>query len=91
MPPQDHFSFYKDATLNGGTYKQRYFLCTQYWKPHKGPIFFYAGNEADVELYLTHTGLMWENAEEFGALLLFAEHRCVSCGDDIRIRRLLAR
>lgn len=26
--------------------------------------------------YLNHTGFMFENAEEFGALLIFAEHRC---------------
>ncbi|KAL4110809.1 hypothetical protein PRIC1_002496 [Phytophthora ramorum] len=38
-------------------------------------MFFYVGNEADVELYLNHTGLMWENAGEFGAMLVFAEHR----------------
>ena len=25
--------------------------------------------------YLNNTGLMWESAEEFGALLIFAEHR----------------
>ena len=25
--------------------------------------------------YLEHTGLMWESAEAFGALLVFAEHR----------------
>ena len=37
-----------------------------------------AGNEADVTLYLEHTGLMWENAEAFGALLVFAEHRHAS-------------
>jgi len=28
-----------------------------------------------VELYVNHTGLMWEAAPEFGALLVFAEHR----------------
>jgi lysosomal Pro-X carboxypeptidase len=33
------------------------------------------GNEADVELYVDHTGLMWENAEQFGAAIVFAEHR----------------
>ena len=40
-----------------------------------GPIFFYFGNEDNVELYVNHTGLMWESAEEFGAALVFAEHR----------------
>ncbi|KAI9905598.1 hypothetical protein PsorP6_013496 [Peronosclerospora sorghi] len=36
---------------------------------------FLNGNEADVTLYLNHTGLMWENAGAFNALLVFAEHR----------------
>eukprot|EP00903_Cladosiphon_okamuranus_P013794 g12837.t1 len=40
-----------------------------------GPIFFYAGNEADVSLYVEASGLMWENAPDFKALLVFAEHR----------------
>ncbi|KXZ53845.1 hypothetical protein GPECTOR_6g763 [Gonium pectorale] len=39
------------------------------------PIFFYLGNEADVTLYLNNTGLMWESAPDFGAMLVFAEHR----------------
>ena len=30
---------------------------------------------AQVLLYLNATGLMWENAAEFGAMLIFAEHR----------------
>ncbi|KAF0769049.1 hypothetical protein AaE_002727, partial [Aphanomyces astaci] len=58
------------------TYSQRYFVCDEFWQQSSaGPIFFYVGNEADVELYLNHTGLMWEHAREFGALLVFAEHR----------------
>ena len=70
----------------------RYFVHDAWWKPG-GPIFFYAGNEANVELYVNNTGLMWESAERFGAALLFAEHRywgesCpfspgASCGDDM--------
>ena len=39
------------------------------------PIFFYTGNEANVELYLNATGIMWESAQQFKAILVFAEHR----------------
>lgn len=76
----DHFSW--DILPGGKTsFKQRYFVCT----PKSGAdsikhikdtvIFFYFGNEDDVELYVNHTGLMWESAEEFDAVLIFAEHR----------------
>ncbi len=62
-----------------GTFSLRYFLCDAHWRATPdgapGPVFFYAGNEADVELYVNHTGLMWESAPEAGALLVFAEHR----------------
>lgn len=76
----DHFSWVPppDGKL---TYKQRFYVCDKYWHKsaasvtEKGPIFFYVGNEADVTLYLNNTGLMWESAAEFGALLVFAEHR----------------
>eukprot|EP00879_Flechtneria_rotunda_P011348 GHRR01011853.1.p1 GENE.GHRR01011853.1~~GHRR01011853.1.p1 ORF type:complete len:158 (+),score=7.57 GHRR01011853.1:52-525(+) len=75
----DHFTWVK-PTNTTGYFRQRVFICDENWGPAPngalGPIFLYLGNEADVTLYLNHTGLMWENAPEFGALLVFAEHRC---------------
>lgn len=80
----DHFNWngVNVQTPDQTTFKQRYFVNTQYWRnttvngtTRRGPIFFYFGNEDNVELYVNHTGLMWESAEEFGAALVFAEHR----------------
>eukprot|EP00659_Diplonema_papillatum_P020634 gene20634-31790_t len=69
----DNFNYNPDTY--GSTFKQRVFVCGED-KWHAGaPIFFYCGNEADVTLYLEHTGLMWENQADFGAVLIFAEHR----------------
>lgn len=59
--------------LNIKKYIQHHLLLSRLQVP--GPIFFYFGNEDNVELYVNHTGLMWESAEEFGAALVFAEHR----------------
>jgi lysosomal Pro-X carboxypeptidase len=67
---KDHFAFHADQA----TFKHRVLYNLEYHKPN-GPIFFYLGNEANVELYVDHTGLMWENAGKFGAALVFAEHR----------------
>jgi len=66
----DHFSF-----ISQEIYPQRYLINTTYWKRNGGPIFFYAGNEGDIELFAQNTGFMWDIAPEFNAMLLFAEHR----------------
>lgn len=71
----DHFSRNIKEDGVAEKYQQRYFVCDQDWKLKDGPMFFYVGNEANVELYLNHSGLMWENSKEFGAMLVFAEHR----------------
>lgn len=75
----DHFAWLPAApnASSPATYKQRYLLNDQFWDPTNlnAPVFFYTGNEGDVTLYANHTGLMWENAEEFSALIVFAEHR----------------
>lgn len=70
----DHFSWESPSPGNVTSFAQRYMVHDAFWHAG-GPIFFYTGNEADVELYANNTGLMWENAEEFGALVVFAEHR----------------
>ena len=64
----DHFTWSK------GQYQQRYFVYDKWFEPG-GPIFFYNGNEANVELFANWTGLMWENGQQMKALLVFAEHR----------------
>lgn len=66
----DHFNFV------GADQKflQRYLVNKQFWKAG-GPIFFYTGNEGDIEWFCNNTGFMWDIAPEFNAMLVFAEHR----------------
>ena len=70
VQPLDHFT----NTTTTQTFSQRYFWNDTFFTPN-GPILYYTGNEADVTLYVNATGLMWENAQELGALLVFGEHR----------------
>ncbi|XP_077864625.1 dipeptidyl peptidase 2-like, partial [Saccoglossus kowalevskii] len=46
-----------------------------YWSPGVGPIFFYTGNEGPITAFADNTGLMFDIAPQFKALLIFAEHR----------------
>ncbi|KAF4710180.1 hypothetical protein FOZ62_031133, partial [Perkinsus olseni] len=86
---RDHFSFGKDSDPGEfdqrnvleatGEYhsqpaRRRYFTFADFYRPG-GPLFFYVGNEGPVEIYVNHTGLMWELGSDLGALLVFAEHR----------------
>ncbi|CAF0763913.1 unnamed protein product [Adineta ricciae] len=65
----DHFGF-----VNTDTYDQRYTLNTDYWESGR-PIFFYAGNEGDIDLFCDNTGFMWDIAPLFNAMVVFGEHR----------------
>ncbi|KAG0423992.1 hypothetical protein HPB47_000247 [Ixodes persulcatus] len=68
----DHFGY-----ANNDTFQIRYLLADQYWDHDGGPIFFYTGGEGNIEAFAnkSYSGLMWEWAPEFKALLIFAEHR----------------
>ncbi|XP_048489351.1 lysosomal Pro-X carboxypeptidase [Plutella xylostella] len=68
--PLDHFSFQRTET-----FKIKYLVNDTYWDSGNGPIFFYTGNEGQIEVFTQHTGFMWDIAREFNAKLVFAEHR----------------
>lgn len=71
--PLDHFSFVNSSA----TFKQRVLINQAYFDPKRsaGPIFLYTGNEGDIEAFAANSGFMWDIAPDFGALLVFAEHR----------------
>ena len=76
----DHFGY--DAAA-AGTYAQRYFTYEAFATDPRNPrvVFFYAGNEDNIELYVNNTGLMWELGRKMGAVLIFAEHRYFGTSD----------
>ncbi|KAL1455741.1 hypothetical protein WDU94_009811, partial [Cyamophila willieti] len=62
---------------NNQTFKLKYLYNDKHWdkKNYNSPIFFYCGNEGAVEVFTENTGFLWESAERFKALIIFAEHR----------------
>ena len=67
----DHFN----ANGESKTYDMRYLINVKHAKKN-GPIFFYAGNEGNVWTFYNNTGFMVNAlAEEFGAHVVFTEHR----------------
>eukprot|EP01120_Amphizonella_sp_Union-15-10_P008998 TRINITY_DN3325_c0_g2_i1.p1 TRINITY_DN3325_c0_g2~~TRINITY_DN3325_c0_g2_i1.p1 ORF type:complete len:481 (+),score=63.13 TRINITY_DN3325_c0_g2_i1:20-1462(+) len=68
----DHFNFQTQPQ----TFSQRYLVWDKVWnKQANGPIFFYTGNEGDIVSFWDNTGFVFDIAPEFGALVVFAEHR----------------
>ena len=43
------------------------------WAGLGGPIFFYCGNEGDIAWFAANSGLVWDAAPCFSALVVFAE------------------
>lgn len=67
----DHYNFRPTTVPH---YSMRYVMNKEHWKKG-GPVFFYTGNEADIFQFVNNSGFMFETAQEFGALVVFAEHR----------------
>ncbi|XP_064476309.1 lysosomal Pro-X carboxypeptidase-like [Ornithodoros turicata] len=66
----DHFSFSKRDV-----FRQRYLVYDKHWNRKGGPIFFYTGNEMNIEVAANQMGVMYNWAPDFKAMLVFAEHR----------------
>ena len=67
--PLDHFNW--NPAPNGQVnYNERYFVCGgQYWKPNN-TIWFYTGNEADVELYINEEERTIDYKYEYNIMML---------------------
>ncbi|EDW04971.1 lysosomal Pro-X carboxypeptidase [Drosophila grimshawi] len=69
--PLDHFSF-----LSNASFSIRYLYNESYAdKSNPKSIFFYTGNEGDIEWFAKNSGFVWELAEKERAIVVFAEHR----------------
>jgi len=65
----DHFN-----SAEVRTFHQKVLFVDKYYSKG-GPIFLYAGNEGAIEQFYYNTGLVFDWAPEFRALVLFPEHR----------------
>jgi len=66
----DHFRFDDDRK-----FLQRYLVSDVFWTSPSAPIFYYTGNEGNIELFANNTKGMINLARDFGALVVFGEHR----------------
>ena len=82
IQPLNHFDLPRNIS---GNYRQRYCYYSGFATSREisvdgkvenaAPVFLYVGNESPIETYINHTGLMWELAPKFGAIVVFLEHR----------------
>ena len=78
----DHFNF-RPPPHGNNTFPLRYFISEEFVEeplsrsssPSSHPCFFYAGNEADITVFIENSGFIFETAREMHALVVFAEHR----------------
>ncbi|KAM7263526.1 hypothetical protein ACFE04_001209 [Oxalis oulophora] len=69
----DHFNFKPESYA---TFKQRYVVKTDCWGVGKhSPILVYLGEESAIDGDLENIGFLTENAPNFGALVVYIEHR----------------
>ncbi|KAF7632555.1 hypothetical protein Mgra_00008070 [Meloidogyne graminicola] len=68
----DHFSY-----SNSRTFKIRYLINTEHFNKKDAPIFYCMGDEGfgSAESDATKLGFLWEITPEFGAALVFVDHR----------------
>jgi len=70
----DHFNLHAIENTTRCTFQQRLLINSDSYEKG-GPILFYTGNEGDITLFAQNTGFMFDIAPQFGALVVFAEHR----------------
>ncbi|KAL6202767.1 hypothetical protein ACLB2K_026472 [Fragaria x ananassa] len=70
----DHFS-YEPASYT--TFLQRYMVSSMHWRGAlaAAPIFVYLGGEESLEESIGSIGFLTDNAQKFGALMVYLEHR----------------
>lgn len=76
----DHFTYDSQAT-----FAQKFLVYDKFYRNSStsssnndtgsGPIFFFFGGEGGVEDFYNNSGALFEYAPEFGALIVFLEHR----------------
>ena len=72
----DHFTYDSAAT-----FPQKFLVYDKFWQNNRtangtnGAVFFFFGGEGGVEDFYNNSGALFEYAPEFGALVVFLEHR----------------